>query len=1544
MKKKLFGLLVIALSLVCITSISAADTDDGLWSYALYGDGVALTAYHGSATDVFVPSNIEVDGEKLDVVKLGDGIFENNDSLNSVTIGAGITEIGEKAFYDADNMVCVLTSEELTTIGDEALRSCDNLNSIILESAITTVGTDVFLDCPKLTVWCEEGTVGYNYLLENGIEFELIIENTTPTIIKDGPVTYYVQNGEAIAIDCDHSVTEVVLPATVEGYPVVEIRDTFKGCILLETVVLPNSLRTISRDSFYACEKLVSVNIPESVTFIGQSVFTYCISLESIEIPDSVKFMDFHVFTYCEKLKSVKFPSGIATIPAETFYGCISLETIVIPDTVTSIAADAFYDCRSLRSVTLPDGLKEIGERAFYKCSALDTIIVPESVETVSAEKRKCSFAQNTVVLVAENSYLHTYAKKVEFDANYERILYYVYDGTSEPTFEVIDGVSYYIQNGYAYAVDCDESLTDVTVVSSVNGYNVIGVCGAFTNNKTVKTVNLPMTITFIGYSAFENSTITAIDLPSSVTRIRCDAFANCKKLAEVNLPEKMIYIGSHAFYGCEKLESIVIPTGLGYLHDNTFYKCTSLASLTIPSDLHTIYGGVFGGCSSLTHVELPEGVREVYQTAFRGCKNLRTILLPKSITTLRTTSFTENTICMVYEDSFAHQYAVENELLYFVYDGTNMPEIIEEDGICYYVNNSGNAVAIDADETIIEAVIPATVNGYPVKELCYTFKDSQTLKSVVISEGIELIGNYAFADSTLESVVIPSTVTRIGFASFGSCIKLKEVTLPASLEIISTYAFHHCDSLTSLVIPESVTQIRESAFEFCVNLEDLTLPATDIVIGDKAFFNCPKLITVVVPSMDATTYPKSFTISSVIVVFYGSNAYNTAVENNLMYFIARQTENPEISYGTGITGTVTYTDGSAASGATVEILYDDGTVKEEVTTDANGAYAFTYAEVGQYTIRATDENGNTSTTTASVKRMNVFDVFVSGDTNLTLKQGWTVSGTVSENVATVTITDEDGNVIETVETTDGAFAYGNIPNGTYVVTATSESGSISQEITVYNANISGITLILPTVSEAATIWGYVEVEDRDKKHTRRNWVEVTVYNTEGIAVGQTKTDADGKYTFANLPLGEYTIVAETAEMRPDKKHGFDRSHTLTGYAYVNATEATTYQVETIVLYEENDSVATIAGKVTAEGETQDCEVILRNVFRHEIAKQTTGKNGKYSFVNVRDGLYFIIATTNSDGMGMAVVVVRDGKVYGETDIKVSKKDFIREQESKFIAEITCNNRDEVLLYRERIADEKRFYDSLSEKEKKQLSKDYIQRLEQYVAWLAEVDYTAPEGVIVEQGGLVVSGDELEKEETVSFNLTVEKQEEYVPSTDGVKNEKDHKHHKMKDTAGNKEIKEYYEIKMTKNTEEGEKEITSVRKDTDANGKFRITMEIPEEYRGYKNYTMLHEHHGEVVTLVDLDDDPNTITFEVDKFSTFALAVSNEETVGDTSDEVTPSEPVCDINGDGKMNVADVLAVAKAVLNKQTSAIYDTNKDGRISLVDVLCIMKMIVA
>ncbi len=205
---------------VCLSvGVSADDlTDDGLWSYALNGENAELTAYHGSAADIYVPSKISVNQTEYAVTKLGDGAFKNNDTVNSVTLGEGIKEIGAEAFYDCDSLVCIVISENVLSIGNKAFYSCDFFNSVILYNGINSIDADAFAECPKLVFYCNEGTVGYNYAVENDISYVVLGQSATPETVIIDNVQYLISEGAVTVMFCTNKNLsgEVTIPSEVK--------------------------------------------------------------------------------------------------------------------------------------------------------------------------------------------------------------------------------------------------------------------------------------------------------------------------------------------------------------------------------------------------------------------------------------------------------------------------------------------------------------------------------------------------------------------------------------------------------------------------------------------------------------------------------------------------------------------------------------------------------------------------------------------------------------------------------------------------------------------------------------------------------------------------------------------------------------------------------------------------------------------------------------------------------------------------------------------------------------------------------------------------------------------------------------------------------------------------------------------------------------------------------------------------------------------------------------------------------------------------------
>lgn len=102
----------------------------------------------------------------------------------------------------------------------------------------------------------------------------------------------------------------------------------------------------------------------------------------------------------------------------------------------------------------------------------------------------------------------------------------------------------------------------------------------------------------------------------------------------------------------------------------------------------------------------------------------------------------------------------------------------------------------------------------------------------------ITSIRPYAFAYTSLQSIIIPSNVTDIGVGIFQGCTYLTSATINSNILSIPHNAFFWCLSLTNITIPDSVTEIGIEAFSCCQNLTNIVIPNNVTTIQQEAFAN----------------------------------------------------------------------------------------------------------------------------------------------------------------------------------------------------------------------------------------------------------------------------------------------------------------------------------------------------------------------------------------------------------------------------------------------------------------------------------------------------------------------------------------------------------------------------------------------------------------------------------------------------------------------------------------------------------------------------------
>lgn len=156
-------------------------------------------------------------------------------------------------------------------------------------------------------------------------------------------------------------------------------------------------------------------------------------------------------------------------------------------------------------------------------------------------------------------------------------------------------------------------------------------------------------------------------------------------------------------------------------------------------------------------------------------------------------------------------------------------------------------------------------------------FIGDNTITKVIIPEGVEKIGAYAFANLTaLEEIVLPSTLEAIEYGAFYNCTALKKITFSDenNLKIISQNAFENC-ALEGTIDLSSICVISDYAFAGNQKLEGVKTGDTLISIGNYAFAGCKKLsdITITADKVKYGTYAftgcesiKEFTVNAAVL------------------------------------------------------------------------------------------------------------------------------------------------------------------------------------------------------------------------------------------------------------------------------------------------------------------------------------------------------------------------------------------------------------------------------------------------------------------------------------------------------------------------------------------------------------------------------------------------------------------------------------------------------------------------------------------------------
>lgn len=271
------------------------------------------------------------------------------------------------------------------------------------------------------------------------------------------------------------------------------------------------------------------------------------------------------------------------------------------------------------------------------------------------------------------------------------------------------------------------------------------------------------------------------------------DSFYGCTSLKKVTASNKLTKFGRCAFQSCTNLEDIIGLSGTIMLEDAAFSQCAKLKSTSFDNCDITFYGskgsGAFDACNVLTSITLNNNVSVLPENCFRYCLSLTSINL--------------NNITEFKHSCFNGCYALP----------------ITSAGLSANITTVGN----------------------------FAFEKCALLTSFNFAN-VTSIGNGAFNRTGLSGVIDLSNLTdsALGHSVFYNTPNITQVILPTTVTSIGYNAFEGCTSLSSIDFSH-INSIGNNAFnKTALTSIDLGNVST---LGERVFFQCTQLTSVVLSS-----------------------------------------------------------------------------------------------------------------------------------------------------------------------------------------------------------------------------------------------------------------------------------------------------------------------------------------------------------------------------------------------------------------------------------------------------------------------------------------------------------------------------------------------------------------------------------------------------------------------------------------------------------------------------------------------------------------------
>ena len=789
--------------------------------YGAFGDCVSLTS-------ISIPDGIKT---------IEDGVFQGDYELVDVSLPDSVTSIGECAFNQCYSLKKIVIPNSVTSIGEDAFRSCDNLKSVVLNKNAYSE-----LAFPELS----KNIFHYYYDVTYTNDGNGTINGKTKTYGTDvvefsiTPKTDYVLNKVTLT-DLNKSV---VLAPDADGRYTLPDADT--------QATIKASFRPENMGGSCGTGLEWAYDGNDTLTITGSG------DMNNWTTTDEVPWKD-----VSDKIKTVYISGNVTSIGDHAFGDCTSLETVYFDNTEDywkkinigadndSLIASTIRLKYTITVLPAQHGKVDVSAKTAYSGEEILIITSPDTGYIVDQIKI------NGAAIPDDKFYMPS--ENVEVSVTFR-----------EPVTSGTCGTN------LTWVFD-DGRLT-ITGSGNMNNWSSLNEVPWKDVRSQIWEAVLPDNLTSIGNYAFANCRgIDYIEIPDSVTDIGFKAFDH-SGLCRVVIPDGVISIGDSAFGGCGDLDSIALNKGI--YRPGAFPDLPSTAfhyyyDVTYTSDGHgTVTGKARTYGTEVIKLQIVSDNRYSIDKVTLTDSNRTVELTPYSIGHYEMPDMdTAATLSVSFRNSVEQGACGDN--LTWSFTGDTLT--ISGTGPMYDFTGVGEAGPGGPNDDCPwkdcrSWIVSVEFTGNVTSIGDYAFTGCTELKSITIPESVTSIGASAFSECAFTSFVVPDTVkkfetsgafsgckflnsitlpagiTKIGWGMFSGCTNLKNVYYPKTITEIEGRAFENCKSLTGFEIPNTVTDIGRSAFEGCTALKNINVPDSVTSIGEMAFYGCKSLKKIQIP------------------------------------------------------------------------------------------------------------------------------------------------------------------------------------------------------------------------------------------------------------------------------------------------------------------------------------------------------------------------------------------------------------------------------------------------------------------------------------------------------------------------------------------------------------------------------------------------------------------------------------------------------------------------------------------------------------------------